>query len=53
MVQKAEQYPAEDEVARKKIEANNWLKSYAYNLQSTIRNEKIGVNFPADGKENP
>jgi L1 cell adhesion molecule like protein len=41
MSQDAERYKAEDESARKKIEAKNSLENYAYNLRNTIRDEKV------------
>eukprot|EP00884_Botryococcus_braunii_P012836 jgi/Botrbrau1/21553/Bobra.174_2s0054.1 len=51
MVQEAEKYAAEDEAARKKVEAKNGLENYAYNLRNTIRDEKVAANLPADDKE--
>lgn len=41
MVQEAEKYAAEDEAARKKVEAKNGLENYAYNLRNTVRDEKV------------
>ena len=36
----AEKYKAEDEAARKKVEAKNGLENYVYNMRNTIRDEK-------------
>ena len=41
MVREAEQYKAEDEDVKKKVEAKNALENYAYNMRNTVRNEKI------------
>ena len=43
MVQEAEKYKAEDEDARKRIDAKNALENYAFNMRNTIKDEK--VNF--------
>lgn len=44
-MQEAEKYAAEDEAARKKVEAKNGLENYAYNLRNTIRDEKVSSFF--------
>ena len=44
MVQEAEKYKAEDEDARKRIDAKNALENYAFNMRNTIKDEK--VRFP-------
>eukprot|EP00183_Erythrolobus_madagascarensis_P006930 CAMPEP_0185844266 /NCGR_PEP_ID=MMETSP1354-20130828/482_1 /TAXON_ID=708628 /ORGANISM="Erythrolobus madagascarensis, Strain CCMP3276" /LENGTH=659 /DNA_ID=CAMNT_0028543897 /DNA_START=25 /DNA_END=2004 /DNA_ORIENTATION=- len=41
MVQEAEQYKAEDEEAKKRIDAKNGLENYAYNVRNTISDEKL------------
>lgn len=42
MVQEAEKYKAEDEDARKRIDAKNALENYAFNMRNTIKDEKVG-----------
>lgn len=41
MVQEAEMYKAEDEVAKKKIEARNSLENYCYTLRNTLTEDKV------------
>lgn len=41
MVQEAEKYKAEDEEARKRIDAKNALENYAFNMRNTIKDEKV------------
>ena len=41
MVQEAEKYKAEDEDARKRIDAKNALENYAFNMRNTIKDEKV------------
>jgi L1 cell adhesion molecule like protein len=41
MVDEAEKYKHEDEKARQRIEAKNSLENYAYNIRSTIRDDKV------------
>ncbi|KAI9157285.1 hypothetical protein LWI28_019827 [Acer negundo] len=40
MVQEAEKYRSEDEVLKKKVEAKNAMKFYAYNMTDTVKDEK-------------
>jgi L1 cell adhesion molecule like protein len=51
MVQEAEQYKAEDESHREKIEAKNQLENYAYSMRNTIEDEKTSGALAADDKE--
>ncbi|XP_030546973.1 heat shock 70 kDa protein-like [Rhodamnia argentea] len=51
MVREADQYKAEDEEAKHKIEAKNSLENYAYNMRSTIRDEKIAGKLSPEDKE--
>jgi len=51
MVQEAEKYKAEDEVARKKVDAKNGLENYAFNMRSTLRDDKVGGKLDAADKE--
>ncbi|KAA8542005.1 hypothetical protein F0562_023157 [Nyssa sinensis] len=49
MVKDAEQYKAEDEEVKKKVEAKNSLENYAYNMKNTVRDEKFaGKLDPAE-----
>ncbi|CAH1412653.1 unnamed protein product [Lactuca virosa] len=41
-VQEADKYESEDEEHKKKLEANNALENYAYNMRNTVKDEKIG-----------
>ena len=43
MVQEAEKYKAEDEDARKRIDAKNALENYAFNMRNTIKDEKVRI----------
>lgn len=40
MVQEAEKYRADDEIQRDRVAAKNSLESYAYNMKSTMEDEK-------------
>ncbi|XP_068652765.1 heat shock 70 kDa protein-like [Aristolochia californica] len=49
MVKDAENYKAEDEEVKRKVEAKNSLENYAYNMRNTVRDEKFaGKLGPAD-----
>lgn len=50
MVQEAEQYKAEDESHRDKIEAKNQLENYAYSMRNTIEDEKMANALSEDDK---
>ncbi|KAL2104052.1 hypothetical protein ACEWY4_000920 [Coilia grayii] len=41
MVQEAEKYRADDEIQRDRVAAKNSLESYAYNMKSTMEDEKM------------
>nr|APD30498.1 heat shock 70kDa protein 1a [Lateolabrax maculatus] len=41
MVQEAEKYKAEDDVQRDKVSAKNALESYAFNVKSSVQDEKL------------
>ncbi|KAH6771943.1 heat shock protein 70B [Perilla frutescens var. hirtella] len=51
MVQEAEKYRAEDEAAKKKVEAKNALENYAYSMRNTIKDEKIASKLAAGDKQ--
>ena len=50
MVSEAEQFKAEDENMKVKIEAKNGLENYVYNIRNTINDEKMEGKIPADDK---
>lgn len=51
MVQEAEKYKAEDEVAKKKIESRNSLENYCYTLRNTMSEEKVKEKISEDDKK--
>lgn len=51
MVADAEKYKDEDEKQRNRIQAKNNLESYAYNMKSTISDEKIKDKIPDEDKK--
>eukprot|EP00178_Gracilaria_changii_P002594 TRINITY_DN13857_c0_g1_i1.p1 TRINITY_DN13857_c0_g1~~TRINITY_DN13857_c0_g1_i1.p1 ORF type:complete len:138 (+),score=28.79 TRINITY_DN13857_c0_g1_i1:3-416(+) len=48
MVNDAEKYKAEDEVQKERISARNALESYAYNMKSTVEDDKLKDKISAD-----
>lgn len=50
MVDEAEKYKAEDELATQRITAKNGLESYAYNLRNSLNDEKLAEKFDAADK---
>merc|ERR1711865_16814 len=50
MVREAEQYKAEDETNRKRIEAKNSLENYAYSIRNTVDDPKTGAKIPEEDK---
>jgi L1 cell adhesion molecule like protein len=51
MVNDAEKYKAEDETQKERIAARNGLESYAYNMKSTIEDEKLKDKISEDDKK--
>nr|QWE91362.1 heat shock protein 70 [Salpingoeca surira]QWE91715.1 heat shock protein 70 [Salpingoeca surira] len=51
MVQEAEKYKAQDEAMREKVNAKNELESYAFNLKSTLDDEKLKDKISDDDKK--
>jgi L1 cell adhesion molecule like protein len=51
MVREAEQYKAEDEKNKDRVEAKNHLENYAYSLRNTIRDEKIADKLESGDKD--
>ncbi|KAF8396228.1 hypothetical protein HHK36_017842 [Tetracentron sinense] len=51
MVKDAQQYKAEDEEVKKKVETKNSLENYAYNMRNTVRDEKIVGNLNPEDKQ--
>ena len=50
MVQDAEKYKAEDEAARRKVEAKNGLENYAFSVRNTLRDEATAGKLQPDDK---
>lgn len=48
MVNDAEKYKAEDESQKERIGAKNALESYAYNMKSTVEDDKLKDKISAD-----
>ena len=48
MVNDAEKYKAEDETQKERIAAKNALESYAYNMKSTVEDDKLKDKISAD-----
>lgn len=51
MVHEAEKYKAEDDVQRDKVAAKNGLESYAFNMKSTIEDEKLKGKINDEDKQ--
>ncbi|KAJ8267109.1 hypothetical protein GJAV_G00138560 [Gymnothorax javanicus] len=51
MVQEAEQYKAEDELQRDKVSSKNALESYAFNMKSTVEDEKLKGKISDEDKQ--
>ena len=47
MVQEAEQFRAEDEQNKGKVEANNGLGNYCFTVRNTLQEEKLKEKFEA------
>eukprot|EP01114_Cavostelium_apophysatum_P012077 TRINITY_DN267_c0_g2_i1.p1 TRINITY_DN267_c0_g2~~TRINITY_DN267_c0_g2_i1.p1 ORF type:complete len:656 (-),score=228.80 TRINITY_DN267_c0_g2_i1:63-2030(-) len=51
MVREAEQYKADDEKNKSRIEAKNGLENYSYSLRNTIRDDKVADKLSSEDKE--
>lgn len=51
MVQEAEQFRAEDEAQRDKVTAKNSLESLAFNMKSTVEDEKLQDKISPEDKK--
>jgi len=51
MVQEAEKYKADDDKQREKITAKNGLESYAFNMKSTVDDEKVKDKISEEDKK--
>merc|ERR1711868_300454 len=51
MVNEADKFKEEDDRQREKIQAKNSLESYAYNMKSTIDDEKVKDKIPEEDKK--
>lgn len=50
MVQEAERYKSEDDVQRERVSAKNSLESYAFNMKSTVEDEKLKDKISEEDK---
>ncbi|KTG40668.1 hypothetical protein cypCar_00030446 [Cyprinus carpio] len=51
MVQEADQYRAEDEAQKEKVTAKNTLESLAFNMKSTVEDDKLKDKISAEDKK--
>jgi len=51
MVQEAEQYKAEDDANKNRVEAKNGLENYCYSLKSSIEGDEVKDKIPEDDKK--
>lgn len=51
MVQEAEKYKSEDDVQREKVSSKNGLESYAFNMKSTVEDEKLKGKISDEDKQ--
>lgn len=51
MVQEAERYKSEDDIQREKVSAKNGLESYAFNMKSTVEDEKLKGKISDEDKQ--
>ena len=51
MVAEAEKYKAEDDAQRDRITAKNGLESYAYNVKSTVEDDKLKDKISEEDKQ--
>merc|ERR1711865_1248700 len=51
MVSEAEQFKAEDEANKGKIEAKNGLENYCFTMRNTLQEEKLKEKFEGDDKD--
>jgi L1 cell adhesion molecule like protein len=51
MVQDAEKYKNEDDVQRDKVSSKNSLESYAFNMKSTVEDEKLAGKISDEDKQ--
>ncbi|KAB1216319.1 Heat shock cognate 70 kDa protein [Morella rubra] len=50
-VEEAKKYKSDDEEHKKKVEAQNALENYAYNMRNTFKDEKFAAKVPAAFKK--
>lgn len=51
MVRDAEKYKEEDDKQRDRLQAKNSLESYAFNMKSTVEDEKLKDKISEDDKK--
>jgi heat shock protein 1/8 len=52
LVKEAEQFKAEDDILRKKIDAKNALENYTYSIRNSLKDEKLKDKFSEEEKTN-
>jgi len=50
LVKEAEQFKAEDDLLRKKIDAKNGLENYTYSIRNSLKDEKLKDKFEESEK---
>lgn len=50
LVKEAEQFKAEDEIVRKKIDAKNALENYTYSIRNSLKDDKLKDKFKEEEK---
>ncbi|EGG23634.1 heat shock protein [Cavenderia fasciculata] len=51
MVREAEQFKAQDEEQKNKVEAKNKLENYAYTIRNTVRDDKVASKLSQEDKD--
>ena len=51
MVRDAEKYKEEDDKQRDRLQAKNSLESYAFNMKSTVEDDKLKDKISADDRQ--
>ena len=51
-VQEAEQFKAQDEAIRKKVDAKNAFENYLYSVRNTLKDEKFKDKFKPEERSN-
>jgi len=51
LVKEAEEFKAQDDIVRKKVEAKNALENYTYSMKNTLNDEKVKDKFTEEDKK--